>query len=69
MNEFSECLTSAASGAALGGSVVSAVCAMGDTVVGPVGTFFGATVGAGAGAAVVGAVGSIIGAIGGFLSD
>ena len=51
MNEFSERLTSAASGAALGGStgasiggsVVSAVCALGGTVVGPVGTFFGAS--------------------------
>ena len=55
-------------GAAIGGSVVAAVCAVGGSFFGPVGTFFGAEVGSYAGAAVGGAIGSIVGAIGGFFS-
>lgn len=53
-------------GAAIGGSVVSAVCAFEGRVVGPAGTFFGAKVGQGAGAVLVGAVGGVVGAVGGF---
>lgn len=58
-NQFNARLTSGlagaslggTAGASLGGSIVSGVCAVGGSVVGPVGTFFGAAVGSGAGAA------------------
>ena len=48
-----------AAGAAIGGSIVSGVCAVGGSFVGPVGTFLGYTVGASVGAAVGGALGSV----------
>lgn len=54
-------------GAAIGGGIVSAVCALGGQTVGPVGTFFGAQVGQGAGAAIGGTVGSVLGAVFGFI--
>ncbi len=50
------------------GSVVAGVCAIGGSVVGPVGTFFGAAVGTGAGAAVGGAAGTVLGFAGGFIA-
>ena len=77
MSKFSDKMLKAAgasavcgsTGAAIGGSVVSGVCAVGGTVFGPVGTFFGAAVGTGAGAAVGGAIGAVGGFVGALISD
>ena len=59
------CLAAGGAGATMGGSVVAAVCAFGGSILGPIGIFFGATVGTGAGAAGGGAVGCIGGFVAG----
>ena len=77
MSNFSDTVLKAAgtstvcgsTGAAIGGSVVAAVCAVGGTVFGPAGTFFGAAVGTEVGAAVGGAIGSVGGFIGSVIAD
>ena len=56
-------------GASMGGAVVGDITAIGGTVFGPAGTFFGATVGTGVGASVGGAIGSIAGFCCGFFSE
>ena len=50
-------------GATIGGSSVAAICAVGGSFFGPVGTCFGFQFGAAAGAAVGGALGSVTGLV------
>jgi hypothetical protein len=64
-NASKTALMMGAAGASICGSVVAGVGAVGGTIVGPEGTFFGYVVGAGVGAAVGGAVGCTLGFIGG----
>lgn len=58
-----------AAGTAIGASVVGGVCALGGSVFGPEGTFFGGAVGAGTGAIVGGTVGTIVGFVAGVLGE
>lgn len=68
-NAFTRAAKWAAGGAILGGAVVSGVCAVGGSVFGPVGTFFGLAVGEGTGAAVGAALASLTGFVSGLLDD
>ena len=77
MNEFSGRIGRAMSastafgtvGATIGSGVVGTVSSVGGSIVGPVGTFFGYTLGASAGAVFVGSIASGIGFVFGLLSD
>ena len=69
MSDFNERLSRGLAGASIGGSFVSAVCAVTGSVFGPAGTFFGAAVGSGTGASIGGCLGCIGGFLGAFFGD